>query len=290
MISYGELIRQIRQSKKISQKEVYTGVISKSYAIEFEKGTHAISSLLLEKIVAKLMVSMEEFFLMYHQEELPEKEDFWEAYERTCKTNEANAWESLYQKISLEKGKVNQVKSAAIKLELDHIKGKQVVDKKAVQILENYLIEAVFWTLQDIFLFTRMMHYLPLKSRVPFYYKLLNTLDRYRHFERGRSILQSALASIMDDFIERNEIEHMELMIKSIEKISEDCDGTYSKILCMYYRGIVRWGEGEEREGGEEIDQAVAILRALSYENKAAEYETMYRQFARENNDIKTME
>lgn len=76
MISYGELIRQIRQSKKISQKEVYTGVISKSYAIEFEKGTHAISSLLLEKIVAKLMVSMEEFFLMYHQEELPEKEDF----------------------------------------------------------------------------------------------------------------------------------------------------------------------------------------------------------------------
>ncbi|EDN9990431.1 transcriptional regulator, partial [Listeria monocytogenes] len=47
MISYGELIRQIRQSKKISQKEVYTGIISKSYAIEFEKGTHAISSLLL---------------------------------------------------------------------------------------------------------------------------------------------------------------------------------------------------------------------------------------------------
>ncbi|MBA5759798.1 transcriptional regulator, partial [Escherichia coli] len=110
-------------------------------------------------------------------------------------------------------GKVNQVKSAAIKLELDHIKGKQVADKKAVQILENYLIEAVFWTLQDIFLFTRMMHYLPLESRVPFYYKLLNTLDRYRHFERGRSILQSALASIMDDFIEKNEIEYMELMI-----------------------------------------------------------------------------
>ncbi|EIR8728919.1 transcriptional regulator, partial [Listeria monocytogenes] len=265
-------------------------VISKSYAIEFEKGTHAISSLLLEKIVAKLMVSMEEFFLMYHQEELPEKEDFWEAYERTCKTNEATAWESLYRKISLEKGKVNQVKSAAIKLELDHIKGKQVVDKKAVQILENYLIEAVFWTLQDIFLFTRMMHYLPLKSRVPFYYKLLNTLDRYRHFERGRSISQSALAIIMDDFIEKNEIEYMELMIKSLEKISEDCDGTYSKILCMYYRGIVRWGEGEEREGGEEIEQAVAILRALGYENKAIEYETMYREFARKNNDIKMME
>lgn len=94
----------------------------------------------------------------------------------------------------------------------------------------------------------------------------------------------------MDDFIERNEIEYMELMIKSLEKISGDCDGTYSRILCMYYHGIVRWGEGEKREGSEEIEQAVAILRALGYENKAIEYETMYRQFARENNDIKTME
>lgn len=88
-----------------------------------------------------------------------------------------------------------------------------------VRILENYLIEAVFWTLEDIFLFTRMLPYLSLKSRVPFYYKLLNTLDRYRHFERGRSILQTALASIIDDFIEKNEIEHMELMIRSLKRL-----------------------------------------------------------------------
>ncbi|MBC2368549.1 helix-turn-helix domain-containing protein [Listeria booriae] len=274
MVSYGELIRQIRQSKKISQKEVYTGVISKSYAIEFEKGTHAISSILLEKIVTKLMVSMEEFFFMYHQEELPEKEDFWEAYEQACKTDEIAIWELLYRKISSEEGKINQVKSAALKLELDHIKGKQVTDKKVVRILENYLIEAVFWTLEDIFLFTRMLPYLSLKSRVPFYYKLLNTLDRYRHFERGRRILQTALASIIDDFIERNEIEHMELMIRSLKKISDDCEGAYFKILSMYYHGIIERGEGEE------IKQAIAILRVLGYENKALKYEAMYRQFS----------
>ncbi|EAE8347306.1 Rgg/GadR/MutR family transcriptional regulator [Listeria monocytogenes] len=287
MISYGELIRQIRQSKKISQKEVYTGVISKSYAIEFEKGTHAISSLLLEKIITKLMMSMEEFFFMYHQEALPEKEDFWEAYERTCKTNETTAWESLYQKISLEKGKVNQVKGAAIKLELNHIKGKQGVDKKAIQILENYLIEAVFWTLQDICLFARTMPYLPLKSRVPFYYKLLNTMDRYRQFERGRSILQIALASIMDDLIERNEKEYMKLMIKSLAEISDGCDGAYYKIISRYYHGIAQWGEGKEREGGKEIEQAMSILRVLGYENKTVVYETMYQQFILKNKNIK---
>lgn len=80
----------------------------------------------------------------------------------------------------------------------------------------------------------------------------------------------------MDDFIERNEIEYMELMIKSLEKISEDCDGIYFKIFCMYYCGIVWWGEGEECEGGEEIEQVVVILWVLGYENKVIEYEIMY--------------
>ncbi|EAD7172414.1 Rgg family transcriptional regulator, partial [Listeria monocytogenes] len=33
MVAYGELIREVRLSKGLTQKEVYTGVISKSYAI-----------------------------------------------------------------------------------------------------------------------------------------------------------------------------------------------------------------------------------------------------------------
>ncbi len=38
MISYGELIRQIRQSKKISQKEVYTGLLVNLMQLNLKRG------------------------------------------------------------------------------------------------------------------------------------------------------------------------------------------------------------------------------------------------------------
>ncbi|EDN8098979.1 helix-turn-helix domain-containing protein, partial [Listeria monocytogenes] len=51
MGSYGELIREIRLSKGLTQKEVYTGIISRSYAIGFEKGKHEITLSLFEEIL-----------------------------------------------------------------------------------------------------------------------------------------------------------------------------------------------------------------------------------------------
>lgn len=63
MGSYGELIREIRLSKGLTQKEVYTGIISRSYAIGFEKGKHEITLSLFEEILKRIMVPLDEFFL-----------------------------------------------------------------------------------------------------------------------------------------------------------------------------------------------------------------------------------
>ena len=51
---HGEVVRKIRLSKGLTQKEVYLGIVSKSYAIEFEKGNHSISATLLLDILERL--------------------------------------------------------------------------------------------------------------------------------------------------------------------------------------------------------------------------------------------
>ena len=40
MKNYGSTVRQIRLSKGFSHKEIYTGILSKSFAIDFEKGLY----------------------------------------------------------------------------------------------------------------------------------------------------------------------------------------------------------------------------------------------------------
>lgn len=64
-MKYGEKIREIRISKGLSKKEVYWGILSKSNAIEFEKGKHNISAVLLIAILEQLFMDIDEFMYIY---------------------------------------------------------------------------------------------------------------------------------------------------------------------------------------------------------------------------------
>lgn len=67
MENYGITIRQIRLSKGFSHKEIYTGILSKSFAIDFEKGLYDIKFHLMLKILNRLMISVDELLLIHSE-------------------------------------------------------------------------------------------------------------------------------------------------------------------------------------------------------------------------------
>ncbi len=67
MKNYGSTVRQIRLSKGFSHKEIYTGILSKSFAIDFEKGLYDIKFNLMLKILERLMISVDELLLIHNQ-------------------------------------------------------------------------------------------------------------------------------------------------------------------------------------------------------------------------------
>ena len=73
---HGEVVRKIRLSKGLTQKEVYLGIVSKSYAIEFEKGNHSISATLLLDILERLSLDMDEFLYISQDYRLNEQADY----------------------------------------------------------------------------------------------------------------------------------------------------------------------------------------------------------------------
>ncbi len=56
MKNYGSTVRQIRLSKGFSHKEIYTGILSKSFAIDFEKGLYDIKFNLMLKIHPDIII------------------------------------------------------------------------------------------------------------------------------------------------------------------------------------------------------------------------------------------
>ena len=57
MEKYGLTVRQIRLNKGFKQKEIYTGLLSKSFSIDFEKGLYDIKFSIMLNILKRLMNS-----------------------------------------------------------------------------------------------------------------------------------------------------------------------------------------------------------------------------------------
>ena len=66
MENYGHTIRELRLSKGFSQKEIYTGILSKLFAIDFEKGLYDVKFCLMLKILSRLMISVDELMLIHN--------------------------------------------------------------------------------------------------------------------------------------------------------------------------------------------------------------------------------
>lgn len=56
MKNYGSTVRQIRLSKGFSHKEIYTGILGKSFSIDFEKGLYDIKFNLMLKIHPDIII------------------------------------------------------------------------------------------------------------------------------------------------------------------------------------------------------------------------------------------
>lgn len=90
---YGAIFKRIRNEKGLTQKEIYSGVVSKSFYSDFEAGKHAITVDKFERLLQNLGISYDEF-VYYQNSEL--KSPVTALSERITTLYERGAFEELY--------------------------------------------------------------------------------------------------------------------------------------------------------------------------------------------------
>ena len=78
MEKYGPTIKQIRTNKNITLKETYIGILSKSFAIDFEKGMYDIKFSKMLEILNRIMVSPEEMIFIHNKYKLSKLDNIME--------------------------------------------------------------------------------------------------------------------------------------------------------------------------------------------------------------------
>ncbi|MDV0430339.1 helix-turn-helix transcriptional regulator [Lactiplantibacillus sp. DA1] len=150
MTTIGETIHQIRLTKGLTQKEVYSGIISRSFASRFESGANDIGASKLFAILDNLAISADELRFI-HQNYQPSSYDqaFWtirHAYE-TQNFPVLAAWIRNHQHSPHAYEQLIASYASILLLSYDH---RSIGVTTATQPAFDHLRQAKTWTLQEL--------------------------------------------------------------------------------------------------------------------------------------------
>ena len=266
-MEYGQLIRQIRLEKGFSQKETYIDIITKSYSIEFEKGNHDLSFKLLEQVLERLMVDMEEFIFLYNFYQEP-NENLWKRYELASNNNDIEAIFDIYNKSSYKPDKKNHLLRSLSKIKYDFLSkpdNTQIVDSDDLLFLTDYLKSIETWTLQETKIYANMINYFSNEQQKIFYRNSLKKINIYKDFPLGKKIYLTLLLNSCGNFISQRNLKLAEDAIEHLKLLATGTEDMIFKLYVMYFENVVAYCKGEKKNSQKELSFVINTLSKLNY-------------------------
>lgn len=157
MQKLGVTIRKIRLIKGLSQKQVYAGIISRSFANRFESGTNDIQASKFLQILNNLAISPTEFQYINNNYELPKVEQMLTEVNYLYNTH---AFTLLAQWLRQHKNNKNeqvQIVAGYVELLLATYSYREFPLSKNIQMLMHHLLNKKNWTIQEIRLISMLV-------------------------------------------------------------------------------------------------------------------------------------
>lgn len=245
-MTYGETIRNIRISKGMSQKEIYTNILSKSYAIEFEKGKHQISAVLLLMILDQLSVGIEEFLYINNDYQLNEQAAYSEAYSKYSNAHDLAGLNQLLTDLEKNRGQVNEIHKAEVRTRVDILKEfektgvyrSSVANKQDVALIISYLTNIETWTLEEIKLYTNTIEFFDLTTHLLFFKKIELLFPLYRDYDVVREILCTLCINLIREALLTESLVFADQIIQKLLEYSMDYRQFLHHMYAKFYQYI----------------------------------------------------
>ncbi|MGM0173018.1 helix-turn-helix domain-containing protein [Enterococcus sp. DIV0800] len=279
---HGEVVRKIRINKGLTQKEVYSGIVSKSYAIEFEKGNHSISATLLLDILERVSIDMDEFLYISQGYHLPEQADYIFRYSKYSNDHDLLALKQLLVELQSYHGKIAEVRIAEVRSRIRIIEAVQktgkytpavVLEEDKVTII-HYLTNLQTWTLQEIQLFANTLEFIDAEKQLIFFKQLSKSLELYLEYDRGREIFCSLLVNLIRETLDENLLDYADVLIEQLFLLTTDYKELFQRLCAKFFKGILKMKHGDPA-GWKETQRVLSILYELDHLTLAKELESL---------------
>lgn len=184
---YGEIIKQIRKAKGFTQKEIYTGVVSKTFYSDFEAGKYSVEIAKFEGLLKNLGITYQEFEYFRNQSFADEAKEVEEKIDQLYKRGEFEALYDIFEEY--QQHHTIELRYLAIQAYLlvlithsNFYKFTRDPFNEIVAELEN----AKMWTLKEIKLSKLVLLSLSEKEKekaATIYQRIVQELEKYQTFD-----------------------------------------------------------------------------------------------------------
>ncbi len=242
-VNFGFAIRDIRQKKGFSQKEIYNGIISKSYSIEFEKGKHNISTTLLIEILDRLSMDIDEFLFIYRGYLLNSYSDYIYQLSKYSNLHDVKSLNKLLNKLLEKDDLVSRVRCAEVRCRIhfiENIKDPKKIDTNRIlvedrRLIQDYLMSIETWTLQEVQLFGNTIEFLDFEMHFPLFKSLSKSLNLYTDYDKGREIFCAMLVNLITQAIKHGYLDYAEVLNQQLKLLSTSYKEFFHRTLAVYF-------------------------------------------------------
>lgn len=195
---YGATLKNIRKQKGLTQKEVYTGVVSKSFYSDVEADKYSVSVDKFQGLLKNLNISFEEFFYFHNQMDLSDAQELEKKIDDYYKQGKFEELFSIYQEYySSNSREIRYLASKAYLLVLITNSNFYNFSRDPLNEIISNLESTKSWTLNEIKLAKLVLLSIPEKKMTEssnLYKKISEQLSKYKNF--SDMVYQKELADL----------------------------------------------------------------------------------------------
>lgn len=271
MKTYGTTIRKIRLHKGYSQKEIYTGVISKAYAIEFEKGHHDMTVSLFMEVLHRLNLDFSELDYIHNGYlNVPLSENY-HLFESAA--NAGDIQHLKRQLTTLEDARSigdrllkAQVNLTIIRLENEGKITPNLFPQEDVMLITRYLLNLDSWTLDELSLFGNCCLYFPFETRQLLMESATASLSKYEGYHLYDDLMSGLLINFISGALKEHQLKATTVYLSLLEKISRNPLKAFQREIYLFFKGILSILSGDQKMGEAECRSIIRHYKRLGYE------------------------
>lgn len=271
-MTYGEMIRKIRLEKGFAQKEIYNNIVSKSYAIEFEKGNHDLSFKLLLQVLDRLTIDLNEFiFILNYSSE--QTKTFWERFELASNSHDLKSLEELYKTLSNSEKKIDFALKAMISARYSIIRefktkgtiNNTQVSQEDIDVIIGYLESIQTWTLEEIQLYSNTMGYFSYDQQVIFFNNSLKKISMYQYYSLGSVVFSKLLINSCGNFISNEDFINARKSMTYLYPLTQGLESVMFKLYYIFFDNIISYCTKEKITSEKNVQNVLSTFSDLGF-------------------------